>query len=268
MQFQKKGLKNERKRAPVNQDMSSSFMPVGGLLWLSLAAVGLVSCSGWSLGQHFPQQPHVVCKASSNAWQPCVGGRHAVAAPLMLAKKKKKVVGKVGKAADRALAALDQFEAAAGIAPGAPESAKEKRNKKKEHEKAAAAAMAAADGEGAADPFAIAIPEGMAPAEPEPLRNQKQATEAADEPVASAAVPSAPKADAGVGEGGGTGQTMAKKVALICAELGVDSGLPVAKAVAAANEAMGLEVEGALAQQVQTLMEQLGIETMAAAPPA
>ena len=98
------------------------------------------------------------------------------------------------------------------------------------------------DDDEADDPFAVAVPDGMAPVAPEPLKKKNK--KAAKEEPEEAAVP-APAAAAPAP------LTMAQKVAKIGGELGLEEGLPLAKAVAAANEAMGVEAEGTMAQQVQ-----------------
>jgi hypothetical protein len=59
-----------------------------------------------------------------------------------------------------------------------------------------------------------------------------------------------------------TALTMAERVSLVKAQLGLDEGLPVAKAVAAANEAIGIEGEGPLAAQVARLLVELGIDAV------
>ena len=64
-----------------------------------------------------------------------------------------------------------------------------------------------------------------------------------------------------------TALTMAERVSLVKAQLGLDEGLPVAKAVAAANEAIGIEGEGPLAAQVARLLVELGIDAESRAVP-
>uniref|UniRef100_A0A7S2INT8 ABC transporter domain-containing protein n=1 Tax=Haptolina brevifila TaxID=156173 RepID=A0A7S2INT8_9EUKA len=174
--------------------------------------------------------------------------------PVLLAKKKAGK-SKVAKAADKALAALEAlesqtFDVADGMVPAAPEPVKKKAKKAK----AATAALEA-------DPFAVPFPDGMTPAAPEPLKkkNKKGAVAAPD--VAATVAPPPPAAAAPT-------LTMADKVKLVEAELGLEAGLPIAMSVKAANEAMGLDGEGPLAQQVQALMTELGIAEESAAPSA
>ena len=186
--------------------------------------------------------------SSPHRLQPTVAPCSRCAAVQMAKKGKGK--SKVSKAANKALAALEAMEAAGpldnGLQPAVPEPIKKKKKKDK-----AAAAPAEPD------PFDIPIPEGMAPAVPEAIK--KKAKKAAAASVAEEAPPpaAAPKS-----------LTMAQKVSLVCAELGLDGSLPVAKAVGEANEAMGVEPTGTLAEQVAELMSQLGIAEGAAAAPA
>ena len=78
MQFQKKGLKNERKRAPVNQDMSSSFMPVGGSRSLQL---------GWSVAPVGRWDSTFHSSLMLYAKLPAMLGSRALAAAMLLPRR-------------------------------------------------------------------------------------------------------------------------------------------------------------------------------------
>lgn len=179
------------------------------------------------------------------------------AAPQMLAKKKAN--SKVGKAAEKALAALEALEFEApppdnGMVPVAPEP---RKTPNKEAKKAKNA-----DASTATDPFAVAFPEGMAPVKPEAVQKTGRQQGAGGAAVAPPKGPPAPAASPAPKT-----LTMAEKVSLVTAELGLDEGLPVAKAVAAANEAIGIEGEGPLAAQVARLLVELGIDAESRAVP-
>jgi hypothetical protein len=107
----------------------------------------------------------------------------------MLAKKKAN--SKVGKAAEKALAALEALEFEApppdnGMVPVAPET---RKTPNKEAKKAKNA-----DASTATDPFAVAFPEGMAPVKPEAVQKTGRQQGAGGAAVAPPKGPPAPAA--------------------------------------------------------------------------